>query len=103
MEGPSARADGSKPFKPQTVLLTLEPRRGTRRHPPPAGSRPEDFRGEHQRLDILGGNTKKPSPFCAATSGFVAIEVAPMSATLNHEAQLAWATIDTESRPRHMH
>ena len=103
MEGPSARADGRKPFKPQTVLLALEPRRGTRRHPPQAGSSAEDFRGEHQKFYILGGDASKPSGFQDAASGFVGIEVAPMPAILNHQAQMAWPTADAESRPRHMH
>ena len=33
MEGTVRLADRKKPFKPQTVLFALEPRRGKRRHP----------------------------------------------------------------------
>ena len=64
---------------------------------------PEDFRGEHQKFYILGGYASTASGFQAAASGFVGIEVAPLPAILNDDAQMAWPTADTESRPRHTH
>ena len=49
---PSAVADGSSPFKPQTALFALERRRGTRRHPVRPGFELESFRSEHQNMGL---------------------------------------------------
>ena len=43
---------GGSPFKPQTVLFALEPRRGTRRHPARPGFELQSFRSEHQNMGL---------------------------------------------------
>ena len=48
------RSIGSSLFKPQTVLLALEPRRGTRRNPPQAGSSTAPVRASKERFSKRG-------------------------------------------------
>ena len=81
----SRTRDGRTPFKPQTVLLTPEPRCGTRLLP--AGRRlssPERFRGEQLTLDIIW--QEAATRHLASTSHhfvFVGTEAAPIHPQLS--------------------